>query len=199
MDDSLNCDIAFNMFSISTILRFVSTVSTVSNTPYAMFQANGQRHNEIQCENSISIFPVTSSRTILISPKLKQLLRILPSNLQPIRIRHLRRIKPLTRIPKRLKRIINREQNPISPNLRHTKVQRSSREMSRRRNPQILRKVLPNRPLTRLPKSKDLLPILEPVVNPPHIKWYMLPQMSKDNLQLRVPVEYPVRHHPENM
>lgn len=167
---------------------------------YPQMQCFKRQHRHITKFNVNILFkpisPVNSSRTILVSPEFKQLLRILPSNLQSIRIRHLRGIKPLTSILKRLKRIINREQNPISPNLRHAEVQRSSREMSRRRNPQILRKVLPNRPLTRLPKAKHLLPILKPVVDPPHIKRYVLPQMSKYNLQLRVPIEHPIRHHP---
>lgn len=43
----------------SQFLRFYDlffALSTVSNTPYAMFQASEQTHNEIQYENSISIY-----------------------------------------------------------------------------------------------------------------------------------------------
>lgn len=48
-------------FYDSTICFF--TVFIVSNTPYAMFQASEQRHNEIQCENSISIY-LPNSRSL---------------------------------------------------------------------------------------------------------------------------------------
>lgn len=110
----------------------------------------------------------------MIRPQLEQLLRILPSNLQPIRRVQLRMVKPLTGVFKRLERIIDREENPIRPNLRHAEVQRRGREMSRRRDPYILRKVIPDRLLARLSQPQQLLAILEPVVDAPHVERHML-------------------------
>lgn len=142
---------------------------------------------------------VSLRRAILIRSQLEQLLRILPPNLQSVRIRHLSLVKPFTSIGKRLKRIIDREQNSIRADLRHTKVQGRRREMPRGCNPQVLRKVLADRLLTRLPQTKQLFPVLEPVVDPPHVEWDVLAQMTENNLQFGVAVEDSVRDHSEDV
>ena len=138
-------------------------------------------------------------RAILISPQLEEFLRILPSNLQPIRIRNLHIIEPVTRILKRLKGIVDTEQNPIRSNLRHTKIQRRGAEMPRRRDPNVLRKVLPNRLLARLPQPQQLLPVFKPVIDPPHVEGDVFAEMSDDDLQFGVTIKDAVRDHAERV
>ena len=71
--------------------------------------------------------------------------------------------------------------------------------MPRSRNPDILRKVLANRLLARIRQPKQLLPILKPVVNPPHVEGDMLTQMAQNHLEFGVSVEDPVGDHAQDM
>ena len=145
------------------------------------------------------IFIIILSLAVLVGPQLEKLLSILPSNLHSVRIRHLRIIKPVTGILKGLEGVINREQNAISSNLSHTEIERSGREMTTGRNPQILRKVFPNGLLARLLQPEHLLAIFKPVINPPHIEGDSLSQMAQNHLQLGVPIKCAVRHHSKSM
>lgn len=108
-------------------------------------------------------------------------------------------IEPVAGILEGLKRIIDREQDPIGPDLRHSEIQRRRREMPGGRDPDVPRKVLADGPLARRRETEMLLPVLEPVVDPPQVERDVLTQVAQDELKVGVPVEEAVGHHPQDV
>lgn len=71
--------------------------------------------------------------------------------------------------------------------------------MPRGRDPDILSKVLADRLLARIRQTQELLPVLEPVVDPPHVEGDVLAQMAQDHLELGVSVEDTVGDHTQDV
>ena len=71
--------------------------------------------------------------------------------------------------------------------------------MSRGGDPNILGKVVADSLLAGLLKAEELLPVLKPMVNPPHVKWDVFTEMANDNLQVGVSVKDAVGHHAQDV
>jgi hypothetical protein len=140
-----------------------------------------------------------SSIAVLEAANLEQLPRIPPTNLLLSLLRQINRIIPRTSILKRLERIINTEKNPRSPNLFDAILQRGSRKVATGSDPDVLRKVLSDRLLTRLLQAERFLDVLEPVVDPPEVEGNVLAQVADDDLELGEAVEEAVGHHSEEV
>ena len=67
--------------------------------------------------------------------------------------------------------------------------------MPRRCDPDILGKVLPYRLFARLCQTKQLLSILEPMIDSPHVEGNMFTEMAHDDLEVGMTVKDAVSHH----
>merc|ERR1712093_6360 len=125
---------------------------------------------------------------------------ILPPNRLLLAIFQFQSIKPGTSILITFERIVGREHDSIcAAEFFDAVLQGRRRKVPRGCDPDVVTKVLPDGPLTRLLQSQRLLDILKPMVDPPQVKRNMLSQMSDHHLEFGVSVKDPIDNHAQQM